>query len=208
MSACSVYFLVNFLAVSKSCKLHRAPGFGFLRLIYGRHISSMDRQARRRRRPALSCLECRRRKIKCDRNDPCTNCTLNRCQCSFEPYSNEPVPITRQQPYLGTQWPATSSPSSSVAPATKQYSTSSAPVDSGTRLPNRSLDKASPDIRDLLNRVQKLEDASVSSPVNSLSEADVQDSQVTLNKTRMLGSSHRLGWGGEVKSSHVSQIHT
>ena len=29
---------------------------------------------RKRRRPALSCVECRRRKIKCDRNDPCNHC--------------------------------------------------------------------------------------------------------------------------------------
>lgn len=28
----------------------------------------------KRRRAALSCLECRRRKIKCDRNDPCIHC--------------------------------------------------------------------------------------------------------------------------------------
>ena len=167
----------------------------------------MERQPRRRRRPALSCHECRRRKIKCDRNEPCTNCTLNRCQCLFEPYSNEPVPITRHQPQLGTQWPPTSSPSF-VEQTTKRYSTSSAPVDSGTRLPTRPSERASPDIRDLLNRVQKLEDASATSPVNSLSEAGVQDSQITLNKTRMLGSSHRLGWGGEVKSAPVSRIHT
>jgi hypothetical protein len=30
--------------------------------------------ARKRRRPALSCIECRRRKIKCDRNSPCNHC--------------------------------------------------------------------------------------------------------------------------------------
>jgi hypothetical protein len=29
---------------------------------------------RKRRRPALSCVQCRRRKIKCDRNDPCDRC--------------------------------------------------------------------------------------------------------------------------------------
>jgi Fungal Zn(2)-Cys(6) binuclear cluster domain len=29
---------------------------------------------RKRRRPALSCVECRRRKIKCDRNEPCNYC--------------------------------------------------------------------------------------------------------------------------------------
>ncbi|KAH7411453.1 hypothetical protein BKA64DRAFT_381731 [Cadophora sp. MPI-SDFR-AT-0126] len=155
----------------------------------------MERQARRRRRPALSCLECRRRKIKCDRNEPCTNCTLNRSQCSFEPYSNEPVPVGRQQ--LGNQWPSISTPSPTLTADPKPYSTPSAAVDSGTRLPNRSVEGASQDIRDLLIRVKKLEDASVSSPVHSLSEAGIQDSEVTLNKTRLLGSSHRLGWGGE-----------
>ena len=29
---------------------------------------------RKRRRPALSCVECRRRKIKCDRGEPCAHC--------------------------------------------------------------------------------------------------------------------------------------
>ncbi|KAK0738161.1 hypothetical protein B0T18DRAFT_450187 [Schizothecium vesticola] len=30
---------------------------------------------RKRRRPAMSCIQCRKRKIKCDRSMPCSNCT-------------------------------------------------------------------------------------------------------------------------------------
>jgi hypothetical protein len=33
------------------------------------------RPARKRRRPALSCVQCRRRKVKCDRKLPCTQCS-------------------------------------------------------------------------------------------------------------------------------------
>jgi hypothetical protein len=41
---------------------------------------------RKRRRPALSCAECRRRKIKCDRNIPCTPCKLAKsATCTYSP---------------------------------------------------------------------------------------------------------------------------
>lgn len=33
----------------------------------------------------FSCLPCRQRKIKCDRRDPCSNCTKTEKQCSFVP---------------------------------------------------------------------------------------------------------------------------
>jgi hypothetical protein len=40
---------------------------------------------RKRRRPALSCVECRRRKIKCDRNNPCTQCTQSKsASCTYK----------------------------------------------------------------------------------------------------------------------------
>lgn len=43
---------------------------------------------RKRRRPALSCFECRRRKIKCDRNFPCKQCVQSRIQtCTFSPHA-------------------------------------------------------------------------------------------------------------------------
>src|SRR4051812_43948234 len=38
----------------------------------------MSEPPRKRRRPAVSCTQCRRRKIKCDRSIPCNNCTKSR----------------------------------------------------------------------------------------------------------------------------------
>lgn len=59
----------------------------------------MDRLPRRRRRPALSCQVCRRRKIKCDHNDPCSNCLRHKTQCVYTSYhdskADEP-PAVRQ----------------------------------------------------------------------------------------------------------------
>jgi hypothetical protein len=43
----------------------------------------IPRLMRRRRRPARSCDECRRRKIKCNRQMPCSHCTATRKHCVF-----------------------------------------------------------------------------------------------------------------------------
>lgn len=40
-------------------------------------------RVRRRNRMITSCLECRRRKLKCDKSHPCTNCTKNSRDCLF-----------------------------------------------------------------------------------------------------------------------------
>ncbi|KAL3960558.1 hypothetical protein ACCO45_005675 [Purpureocillium lilacinum] len=41
---------------------------------------------KKRRRPALACEQCRRRKIKCDRNSPCGHCTKARiASCTYAP---------------------------------------------------------------------------------------------------------------------------
>lgn len=50
-------------------------------------LLNMDQQLppRKRRRPALSCIECRRRKIKCDRNMPCNHCKQSKNSvCSYK----------------------------------------------------------------------------------------------------------------------------
>ncbi len=47
------------------------------------------KQPRRRQRPGLSCLECRRRKVKCNQAKPCDQCTKGRRpECSYGPRSN------------------------------------------------------------------------------------------------------------------------
>lgn len=48
----------------------------------------METHPRRRRRPALSCQVCRRRKIKCDHNSPCSNCQRHKAQCVYTLYGN------------------------------------------------------------------------------------------------------------------------
>ena len=40
-------------------------------------------RVRRRNRMITSCLECRRRKLKCDKSHPCANCTKNSRDCLF-----------------------------------------------------------------------------------------------------------------------------
>lgn len=42
-----------------------------------------QQRVRRRNRLITSCLECRRRKLKCDKGQPCTNCIRNARQCVF-----------------------------------------------------------------------------------------------------------------------------
>lgn len=53
---------------------------------------SADRPVRRRRRPAVVCTECRRRKIACDRKLPCGQCTLHGADCVYGPTANGNVP--------------------------------------------------------------------------------------------------------------------
>jgi len=43
----------------------------------------MDNTIRKRRRPAVACTECRRRKVKCDRTLPCTSCFLGTLTCTY-----------------------------------------------------------------------------------------------------------------------------
>lgn len=49
------------------------------------------RVMRRRRRPPRSCDECRRRKIKCNRQMPCNHCTATRKHCFFSNVSSRPT---------------------------------------------------------------------------------------------------------------------
>lgn len=45
---------------------------------------SPERGIRKRRRPAHSCVECRRRKVRCDRANPCSQCVAhNAPSCTF-----------------------------------------------------------------------------------------------------------------------------
>ncbi len=88
---------------------------------------------RKRRRPALSCVECRRRKIKCDRRMPCSHCMqLKSTLCTYpETHSevsnrkNDPKPspslpnplsVNRAPQFFGTSNPLPHLPSLAVLP--------------------------------------------------------------------------------------------
>ena len=57
----------------------------------------MDQHTRRRRRPAISCVECRRRKIKCSRGISCAHCNSVGIQCVYRVYDDEPEIIQESQ---------------------------------------------------------------------------------------------------------------
>jgi hypothetical protein len=42
--------------------------------MYSEHTAAIAAPPNRRKRPALSCLQCRRRKVKCDQKKPCSQC--------------------------------------------------------------------------------------------------------------------------------------
>ncbi|KAJ9368044.1 transcriptional regulator family: Fungal Specific TF [Paecilomyces variotii] len=55
-------------------------------------MADISPATKKRRRPALACIECRRRKVKCDRNHPCRRCIRNSVDCAYA--ENPPVPKT------------------------------------------------------------------------------------------------------------------
>jgi hypothetical protein len=53
-------------------------------------------ETRRRRRPALSCIECRSRKVRCDRSHPCRPCTVHRVACNYRDLAPNIVPNAKE----------------------------------------------------------------------------------------------------------------
>jgi hypothetical protein len=47
-----------------------------------------------------SCLECRRRKIKCDRSLPCAYCTRTRIECTYPPKPTDREAVSSDDPLL------------------------------------------------------------------------------------------------------------
>ena len=153
----------------------------------------MERQPRRRRRPALSCIECRRRKIKCDRGEPCTNCVGTRARCVYRIFGDEP--IAQQHLQRASSWGPTPGQSVSArSPAALDEAfiigRSNAEADGlldpripdreehlqtanirrrNDTLPSSSASEGEP-LQALLDRVQLLEESLKFDPVHGLSE--------------------------------------
>ncbi|KAI0521423.1 hypothetical protein F5B22DRAFT_572220 [Xylaria bambusicola] len=156
----------------------------------------MEEEPRRRRRPALSCLACRRRKIKCDRATPCARCVSTNTRCSYRlglgGVGNIPLPLRR----IENQASAALSPRASPLPLTPGTNGGiptaghehSLPAPSGYAIRSQApqaecstrtnhdefqtsnrVQEAS-ELQDLRQRVRKLEALSASSPAYGLAE--------------------------------------
>ena len=184
---------------------------------------SMERQSNRRRRPALSCLECRRRKIKCDRKDPCTHCITTQAQCVYKVYRNEAsAQQQQQQPQQVPSWDSRSSPSvyapspsvqaqqisvnrpiadfplgSRVVAAAERQSQASNAFDRNDIGPTVRAHNAEPESQDLLQRIQVSEDSSRHNLIHELSESnrDILARQTGLQDSQtVLNKTRILRW--------------
>lgn len=63
----------------------------------------MEQPVRKRRRPAVACTECRRRKVKCDRTLPCASCVLGTLPCAYNS-PNVPTQNLRSSTDAGFHW--------------------------------------------------------------------------------------------------------
>ena len=191
----------------------------------------MEREPRRRRRPALSCLECRRRKIKCDRNEPCAQCVSTRAQCSYKRFNDEPA--IQQPPQPGISGVSTSSPSanahSPLAPV-QRIGTNRSVAESDSRLPRPwtsaaatgksdasntfGRDNVGPvhhdrdtesTTRDLLDRIRNPDHSSVSSGIDRFfgTADDVAEPSTEIKDWRtVLNKTRTLGWSRWLGLAH------
>jgi hypothetical protein len=157
---------------------------------------NMEPQLRRRRRIARSCVECRRRKIKCDRKDPCKHCVATQLRCIYKSYGDQPSPLLQPQeisslnpvtplPSLHTQQIGENRPTTDnnvlFGPRTPA-ARATTPTGTTTQIdhsipPNRNdlqspnfAQTSEPSVTDLLNRIQSLEQSLAQRPTDGLCE--------------------------------------
>ncbi|KAJ4147133.1 hypothetical protein LMH87_001680 [Akanthomyces muscarius] len=146
-------------------------------------------EVRRRRRRVLSCMACRRRKIKCNREHPCQHCTETQQVCN---YQAPPSPqlwqaakvVERPPPQNQNSWRSVIFSSGSNTPDSfgeAPVHHEAAPVPP-TLLQSPPASQPTPAARD--DRIFARKSA-------------VHDSQIVLDKTRILRWSHWMGAGQE-----------
>lgn len=168
----------------------------------------MERRVLRRRRPALSCISCRRRKIKCDRNSPCGQCVLINSHCTFQPFDKQP-PEAEASPRPRSQALPDTPPSSVPHETTEQVAQCNAGGDPAAIPIAATLSQGSEKRR----RASEAHDEShayaneTHNLIESLSEtgrhilarqSGLGDADAVLNKTRILRWSNWVGAAKEV----------
>lgn len=168
-------------------------------------------EVRRRRRRVLSCMACRRRKIKCNREHPCQHCTETQQVCN---YQAPPSPqlwqaakvVERPPPQNQNSWRSVIFSSGSntpdsfgeapvhheaapVPPTLLQSPPASQPTPAAVSSADR---RPEPQNDSFVAHLPKRDDRIFAR------KSAVHDSQIVLDKTRILRWSHWMGAGQEV----------
>ncbi|KAE9382255.1 hypothetical protein N431DRAFT_360951 [Stipitochalara longipes BDJ] len=165
---------------------------------------------RKRRRPALSCEQCRRRKIKCDRTYPCGQCLQSKTStCSYSPdtirrlrHVSETASVAAQPsvglPDRARDVPVEFPPTSSAGVSPNSIPHSEATLPSSWTSPSNPTNDETNDAKTLLCRLEKLEEKVASSgsqhffPTCESFNSDplAKGLRGTVSKTRFFGPSH------------------
>lgn len=145
---------------------------------------SMDQPTlphRRRRRAALSCVECRRRKIRCDRKEPCTHCVSSKLECAFQTYRTPPEYLAKARKRPSEEVPDNDALTDAVAALTM------AAPESDDAIPPHTT--STPQSSRLKNH----------EPVRTQNQDEEHTSSIILDKSRV--SSYHMGIANEVSIS-------
>ncbi|EAU37680.1 predicted protein [Aspergillus terreus NIH2624] len=186
----------------------------------------MDIPQPRRRRPARSCIECRRRKIKCDRSNPCGQCVAAHSPCGYKTYNSERAiqhsqatpsepsglrqeATTQRQNLRGYSFASNDTPqadqSSGIEPGATENGLRNATGREGARLPSQT----DPTLHDIAQRLQRLEQGQAAHCLPDVAEtgrdilADqsrLLGSYVVLNKSKVVRWSFRMGTAKQFQS--------
>jgi hypothetical protein len=164
-------------------------------------MSEPTHPRRKRRRPALSCVECRRRKIKCDRNIPCSQCTLSKSStCTYSGDSPRNIAGHFPAPMRRSFSPSHSRNNVSVDGFSAGNSPRTVPIFGGSQSGSLSsgAESNSSEQGDLADRIKKLEQLLADSiarkettkPNPSPPKVPEEKLRGSVSKTRYYGQSH------------------
>jgi hypothetical protein len=147
---------------------------------------------RKRCRPARSCEECQRRKVKCDRSEPCSHCVLSKKQCHYGHGSAQARPSVNGRA-AASQVVHGRGPNSNVPYATPPQASVSAigqsPASNASRLPVCAL--SAPLSAQASHGIARSQDLGETNNVDLDNIATgPRDGRIALNKSRLFGQSH------------------
>jgi hypothetical protein len=160
---------------------------------------------RRRRRPAVSCSLCRRRKIRCDRKSPCNNCVRSKNEpCIYETHRSD---RPRQHPSHGKaitldpaqdERPATFHVASCVSGPSTTMSHVSEPIGGRSSATSPTSQISSRDVEAMKSRIRQLEE--------QLSKATQRPTQSSASVAQQKMGTTTLPIGGAICTYVDSQL--